>query len=142
MEDRTKIVINGKEYGGIDDVPEQLRPLIEKQIEAARQNPGKTAFHEETFDTPLENIPPEILEKLGKLPPFLRDKVLQAMAEKQRGVNADISFDFNAKRGSEPSLNASLFNVKKGNGIEPSSGAGWVIIAIAAGAAAYYFMNY
>lgn len=56
LERHTKIVINGKEYRSLDEVPARLRPLLQGQIEEAMKNPGKTITNEKKFEIPLDQF--------------------------------------------------------------------------------------
>lgn len=57
MDEKIKIVIQGKEYTSLEDVPEEYRPLIEAQLKAAvemaAKGPGQNISVKKTFTIKL-----------------------------------------------------------------------------------------
>lgn len=97
---KRKFIVNGKEYGSVEEMPANIRQSYEKALESAK---GKIVFNGQKYEN-VEAMPPDVRQ--------MYDEMMRKLVEMRMSPDAvaekPISFSFSKSTTPEPAISSRL----------------------------------
>ncbi len=93
---KRKYIVNGKEYGSVEEMPANIRQAYDKALESRK---GKIVFNGQKYEN-VEAMPPDVRQAYEEM----MRKLIEMQMPSDAVAEKFVSFDFSKSATSEPAI--------------------------------------